>query len=294
MRYKVSGQHVSTMRRRTRTYVALTEEEARQRGAADGLSVDAVELLPPEQPTLDQLALASSLGHSMPEGLDREAMSDWIARIQHKDKLATPALRAIAAAYGLELSEHVGKRRLFGRLFVHLNEPGRDRDLAAWFSFRVYRELVKGRYDVAITTPADPAIQAIAAQLVEVPGVMESIRRYSGEDLIWFGQWTGSSGMVNTGGSNRTKAYKEAADRLRPLVASQARAEEIDRRARNVAREADAVERERDATAPPSRDNRGSLPSPVPPAARRPVSTRQWVATGVVLGLLAVAFAFFG
>ena len=294
MRYTVSGQHATTRRRRTRTYQARSEHEARELGTADGLIVEAVELLPPEPPTADQLALAKLLGQPIPDNLDREALSDWIARIQHKDKLATPSLRTIAEAYGLDLSEHVGKRRLFGRLFVHLNEPGRERDLAAWFSFRVYRELVKGRDDVAITTPAAPAIQAIAAQLVEVPGVMESIRRYSGEDLIWFGQWTGSSGMVNTGGSNRTKAYKEAADRLRPLVASEARAEEINRRARNVAREVEAVDRQRDATAPPSRDNRGSLPSPVPPAARRPVSIRQWVATGVVLGLLAIAFAFFG
>lgn len=294
MRYKVSGQHATTRRRRTRTYQARSEHEARELGAADGLTVEAVELLPPEPPTADQLALAKSLGQPIPDGLDREALSDWIARIQRNDKLATPALRAIAATYGLELSEHVGKRRLFGRLFVHLNVPGRERDLAAWFAFRVYRELVKGRYDVAIATPADPVIQAIAAQLVEVPGVMESIGRYSGEDLIWFGQWTGPSGSVNTGGSNRTKAYKEAADRLRPLVASEARAEEADRRARNVAREAETVNHQRDATAPPTRDNRGPLPSPVPPATKRPVSTRQWVTTGVVLGLLAIAFAFFG
>jgi hypothetical protein len=154
--------------------VARTEDEARQRGAADGLTVDAVELLPPASSTADQLALASSLGRPLPEGLDWEAMSDWIARIQHKDKLAAPSLRDIASAYGLDMSEQIGKRRLFSRLFVHLSEPGREHDLAAWFTFRVYRELVKGRYDVAITTPADPAVQAIAKQLQEVQGVTES------------------------------------------------------------------------------------------------------------------------
>ena len=280
MRYKVSGQHTTTRRRRTRTYAARSEDEARQCGEADGLTVDSVELLPPEPPTADQLALAASLGPAPPDGLDSEAMSDWIARIQQKDKPASPTQRAIAAAYGLEVSEHVGKRRLFRRLFVHLNEPGRDLDLAAWFTFRVYRELVRGRYGVAITTPADPAIQTIAAQLLQAPGVLESIRRYSGDELIWFGQWTGSSGIVNTGGSNRTKAYKEAAERLLPLVAAEARAEEAQRRQRND-------------VSPPAPDTQPA-PSLASLAAKRPVSTRQWVATGFVLGMLAIAFAFFG
>jgi hypothetical protein len=292
MRYKVSGQHGTTRRRRTRTYAARSEDEARQYGAADGITVDTVDLLSPEPPSADQLALATSLGLAHPEDLDSEALSDWIARIQHKDALASPALREIAVAYGLEATEHVGKGRLFRRLFVYLNEPGRELDLAAWFTFRVFREMVKGRHDVAITTPADPAIQAIAAELLQTPGVMESIRRYSGEELIWFGQWTGSSGIVKTGGSNRTKAYKEAAERLRPLVAAEVRAEATKRHRRNPASEAETADDKRDIGSPPPQGPQSQPTLLVTPLEKRPVSPLQWVTAVLVLGLL--AFAFFG
>jgi hypothetical protein len=219
------------------------------------------------------------------------AASDWLARIQQNDKLASPVLRGIASDFGIEVSEHIGKRRLFTRLFGSLNQEGREIDLAAWFTFRVYRELVKGRYDVAIATPFDPAIQAIAGQLIETAGVVESIRRYTGENLIWFGQWTGSSGMIHAGGSNRTKAYKEAAERLRPLVVAEVRAEEIKRRELSMARADSSRDREQEAAA---RTDVVVTTNPPRSAAKRPISARQLMLIGVVLGLLAVAFALFG
>lgn len=251
MRFKVTGHYAATGRTRARVYRARTEAEARALAVAEGLDVRGVELLAPEPPTPEQLETARSVGQCPPEGLDREAFGDWLARHQQRDKVASPALRRIAADFGLYLSDEVGKRRLFLRLFNHLNAPGRELDLVAWFAYRVYRELVKGALVAPVESPADAALVKVAEELAGVPGVVESIKRYAGEDLIWFGQWTGSAGNVHTGGSNRTKAYREAAERLRPLVASQERSAELGRRASNAAR--GQVESTADRAAPAQR-----------------------------------------
>jgi hypothetical protein len=82
----------------------------------------------------------------------------------------------------------------------------------------VYRGLVKGADNTLVKAPSDSIIKEIAEQLATDEAVIRSIRRYDGRDLIWFGEWTAPDGVVHTGGSNKTIAYKKASAILRDRV----------------------------------------------------------------------------
>jgi hypothetical protein len=77
--------------------------------------------------------------------------------------------------------------------------------------------------------PDDPIIKPIACQLAGDASVIQSIRRYQGADLVWFGKWTSASGTVHDGGSNRTTAYKKAAELLRPFASKEERMAAVER-----------------------------------------------------------------
>jgi len=218
-RFQVTGTARDTGRKRKRTYAAANEAAARSKAHADGIDVAEVsELFDP--PTENQLSYAQSLGIAIPAGVTREELSDLISQRTDDDKPASADLLALATSYGAKVTNYTGKKLAFHRIFDHLTTtPDRQQDLAAWFAYRVYRELVHGAAGTAITSPNDPSIQAVAQQLAAQPDVMQSIRRYEGHRLIWFGQWTSPSGSVHEGGSNRTIAYRRAAELLRPTVA---------------------------------------------------------------------------
>jgi hypothetical protein len=223
--FEVSGTVRESGRKRRRGYRAPTADQARTLAEADGMVISTIVELPPEPPTESQLAYAKDLGVVTPADASKDEVSDLIdARLQ-RDKPAAPSLHALAAKHGVTVTQYTGKKALFDRLFLHLSEPGREEDLAAWFTFRVYRELVDGNPDATIKDPDDPTIRAIAQQLVQDEGVIRSIRRYeNGRDLIWFGEWTAPDGTLHQGGSNQTVAYKRAASLLRERAAREVRA----------------------------------------------------------------------
>lgn len=168
-----------------------------------------------EPPTERQLAYARDLGISIPADVTKQELSDLVdARLQ-KDKPAAPHFQAFAKRFGVVFTQYVGKRSLFDRLFAHLTRPGREEGMTAWFVFRVYRELVRGRADASIKGPDDPPIREIARLLLEDKSVVQSIRRYQGRDLVWFGEWTSPDGTVHYGASNQTIAYERASSLLR-------------------------------------------------------------------------------
>jgi hypothetical protein len=181
---------------------------------ADGTAVEAIERLPDEPATEAQLSYARDPGIPIPENPTKEELQNRLSSRLGRDKPATARHKAFADLYGVEYSEFVGKRMLFEMIFSALQEPGREKELASWFAFRVYRELVHGVDSAPITGPGDPIIQEVACELASDDSVMKSIRRYRGTKLIWFGEWTGPDGIVYTGGSNRTAAYRHARDLL--------------------------------------------------------------------------------
>lgn len=169
----------------------------------------------PEPPTDRQLAYARDLGISIPADVTKPELSDLIDERLQKDKPAALHFQAFAKRFGVVFSQYVGKKSLFDRLFAYLTKPGREEDMTAWFVFRVYRELVRGRTNAPIQGPDDLSIRDIAKLLVDDRSVVQSIRRYQGCDLVWFGEWTSPDGTVHYGASNQTIAYKRASSLLR-------------------------------------------------------------------------------
>jgi hypothetical protein len=222
-RFEVIGKGRTTGRQRKRVYEAPTEENARRQAEAEGTLVSTVVDLPPEPPTEGQLQAAREHGISIPAGITKDELNDLISLSTWRDKQASSDLQTIAQGYGIKVTKYSGKRLLFQRIFDQLAQPGHEEDLAAWFAYRVYRELVAGSLVSRVKSPDDPLIRTIARQLAQDGSVIQSIRRYQGADLVWFGKWTSPSGTVHDGGSNRTMAYKKAAELLRPFASSEQR-----------------------------------------------------------------------
>ncbi|MBK4738644.1 hypothetical protein [Noviherbaspirillum pedocola] len=227
--YQVVGTGRDTGRLRKRVYTCASETDARLQAEIDGTLVSSVYELAPEPPTPGQLDCARNLGIRIPDGVSGDELSDLISLETWKDKIASPELKSMADAFGVAHTRYTGKKLMFKQIFMCLSVAGRERNLAAWFAYRVYREMVGGAYGSKIAGPGDEAIQRVAAMLAGDTSVMQSIRRYRGDDLIWFGKCSSPSGAVHQGGSNRTTAYKRASELLRPTVAAEQRAETLER-----------------------------------------------------------------
>ncbi|WP_147273936.1 hypothetical protein [Aeromonas sp. ARM81] len=221
-RFEVSGRGKDTGRKRKRVYVAASQALAVQQAESDGTQVDDVIELPQLPPSDAQIAYAKQLGLALPDKVTQDEVSDLISVKTDSDKPAEPRHKAFASLYGVEFTQYIGKKLLFDKIQAALVEPGREKEMLSWFTFRVYREVMAGAYDAPIDSPADPVIEAIAEELLQQPDVIKSARRYEGRDLIWFGQWTSRDGFPHQGGSNRTTAYKAAAALLRKRVKSHA------------------------------------------------------------------------
>lgn len=166
-------------------------------------------------PTERQLAFADDLGLHIPSDATSEEVSDLISARLEKDKPANERHRSIAGLYGVKFTQFTGKRQLFERIFNAVRRPTHENNLAAWFTYRVYRHLVRGADNVPINGPDDPMIKQIAVQLAADEAALSSIRRYNAQDLLWFGQWTAPDGTLYTGGSKRTASYEKAAALLK-------------------------------------------------------------------------------
>ena len=162
-------------------------------------------------PTERQLAFSKDLGIDVPPDATSEEVSDLISARLEKDKPACEQHRSIARLFGVKFTRFTGKRQLFERILNAVKRPTHENDLAAWFTYRVYRHLVRGVDNVPIDGPDHPTINEIAAQLAADKAALSSIRRYNAQELLWFGHWTAPDGTLHTGGSKRTAAYDKAA-----------------------------------------------------------------------------------
>ncbi len=216
-KFKISGRDKDNCKKKY-VFNTFNESEARRLAETYGMVVEATKLLPSEPPTENQLNYAKNLRIEIPPNATKDDVSDLISLTVEKDKPSTERHRAFARGYMVEVTEHIGKRALFDRIHAALVKPGRENELAAWFSYRVYRELVRGAENAPIDGPDHTVIQEVAAQLSLDQSAIKSIRRYDGRDLIWFGEYTAPSGSFHTGGSNRTIAYKMASSLLRERI----------------------------------------------------------------------------
>ena len=115
----------------------------------------------------------------------------------------------------MTFTRYLGKRELFQRIFYKVSRPTFEQELCSWFVYRVYRSLTNASDNVPIKGPDDPVVQEIASELMTDDKVVKSMRRYQGEDLIFFGQWTAPDRVVYNGGSKDTIAFQRASELLR-------------------------------------------------------------------------------
>ncbi|RRS32631.1 MAG: hypothetical protein P794_00805 [Epsilonproteobacteria bacterium (ex Lamellibrachia satsuma)] len=217
-RYQVIGTGIHTGRQRKRIFEAKNEEELHALLKKDQTTAETVEELPPLPPSENQLQYANSLGINIPEGVSFDELSDLISFKQMHDKKASERHRGFAEYFGIETTKYTGKKLIYERIFNTLLSEGRDQELAAWFVFRVYRNLVKGADDAMIEGPQSSKIQHIADLLKDDIRVMNSIRRYDSRYSHWFGTWTDPDGFSHEGGSKGTVAFKAAREQLQYLI----------------------------------------------------------------------------
>lgn len=216
--YEVIGKGKDTGRRRRRIYRSSSESGARKLAEEDGTIVEKINELPPDPPTERQLDYARDLGIFVPPNATKNDVSDLISIKVDNDKPSTARHRSFARLYGLKPTEYIGKKQLFDQIKYVLDKPGREKELASWFVYRVYRGLVKGADDAPIKGPNDTILQIIGEKFALEQSVINSIRRYQGREIIWFGEFTAPSGRVYSGGSKRTIAYKAAWSALEEKV----------------------------------------------------------------------------
>lgn len=206
--FKVTGRSAQTKRKRTVVVDGRTEAEAQIKADRLGLTEVVLEQMPEVPATERQISYAKVLGIEIPAGATLEEMSNLISAKVDDDRPSDERHRVFARSFGIEVTEYIGKKALFDRIMSELSAPGRERELVSWFAFRVTRTIFKGRKDAPVDGPDHPIIQQVADEVSGDPSIVKSIRRYTGQSLIWFGEITGSDGRIYSGGSVGTTAYK--------------------------------------------------------------------------------------
>lgn len=212
--FEITGTSTKTGRPiKPKTLQAFTEAKAQALAEEAGMTVESVTQLPEQEPTEKQIDYARDLGVSIPISCTRREISDLIDYALWDDEPADSELLALADRYEIEYTQYVGCGKLYDKIW---NSPAViGTKIAALFTYCLYRDLLPKRITPVATTPEHPSIQEIASKVVLDPKLMESIYRYKGNSLAFFGQKTLKNGDLIEGGSNRTKAYKEISAYLR-------------------------------------------------------------------------------
>lgn len=171
-----------------------------------------------KKPTENQIDYACDLGIIIPDGISRTDLSYLIDIKLKKDKQCTQKHREIAKLFDVEVSPYAGKKVLFNKIKEDLNEPGREKELLMWFTYRVYRNLINGANNAIIKSPHDPIIEEIAINLINNKSVIESIKEYTDCTFIWFGSYKASNGKIYHGASKDTIAYTVIKEKLKNKV----------------------------------------------------------------------------
>lgn len=209
--YKVVGKHEETKRNRTITIPAKSTEMAEQIAKEKGLLLPLkIEEHPFEPPSERQLAYAKDLGIDVPLDATKEDVSCLLSRTIDKDNVPSPGLIEFADGRNMFFSQYIGKRRLYNLVFNSLNGV----DKIAFFTFSIYRWLSEDRHANLDTHPKKEIFYEFAESVKNDASFEKSMLNYGGEDLRFFGTITVNDYAYNAG-SNRTIAYKKAAEFLR-------------------------------------------------------------------------------
>ncbi len=235
-RFRIEGYGRDSGRRRKRIYEGQTEQEAILRASEDGTVVETVKQLPEEPASERQIAYAMGVGLTFPPDITMHEMSDLLTVYEHerdygeRDELAPIRLRQWAEDLGISTTKYAGKIALFSQVMARLNEPGKEKQLALWFTYLVVRDCQRAYwYHPADSGIDHDTVRSIAKELAQDNQVIRSIKRYEGWELISFGQNADDNGWLHGGGSKRTIAYGATRRLIKERLGIQAKRGRINR-----------------------------------------------------------------
>lgn len=215
--FHIKGFGKDSGRKRERNYSARDQQGAIALAASDGTVTESITELPPEPATENQISYAKDLGIAIPVNVTKSEISDLLDYKLENDRDPSEEQLQYAAKLGIEHTRFVGKKKIFNLISAYLREAGRERLLLAWFAYRVARSLLKGEKH-PLVAPESPLVLATADRLLTEAAILKSVRGYSGESIIWFGEWTSPDGLLHSGGSKRTVAYQRFSEILVPAL----------------------------------------------------------------------------
>ncbi len=219
--YDIEGIGTKTNRKRHKRYLADNEEHAIALAKINETEVVLIELVEPGPATEKQIKFAKDLGLSFPCDINVNEMSSLLSRKLDNDSPAPKWLLETAwelepTQKGLSLNEYSSLEGLVSFIHSEYFKGGNNHEMVIWFLYFVVRDKLNISWDKSISEIySDYSLESIATELEKNESVLNSIRRYSGDCLLHFGEYTDEEGYTSTGGSNRTASYKEVISLLK-------------------------------------------------------------------------------
>ncbi|WP_146164914.1 hypothetical protein [Desulfonatronum sp. SC1] len=214
-RFEIIGTGKETGRKRKRIYFAFDEHIARKNAEDDGTVVEEIKLLPYNPPTEQQIELAAKHNIDISSGTNENDVADIINAKFKNEILSKKEDKDIARFFNIEVTEFIGEDTLYSKIKNALSKPGYEKELVLFFAYCVYRDYIRGSSMATTISLNDPAIEYVARKLHTNSKVVNSIKKYDGNFLKYFGEKTSNEGYTKNYGSKRTEAYKSVIELLK-------------------------------------------------------------------------------
>lgn len=208
--YLIKGPHKDTNRVRTLEIKAFDIQDAENQAFTSGLKeIRGITLIPHPKPSERQIEYAQNVGIQILEEYSAEDVSALLSRYEMKDSDPNEGLIEFATGKGLFFSNYIGKTALYRKIF-HTTE---EKDRIAFFLYCVYRYISDDRHANLDTHAIKDVFYAFADLYIDNPKFIQSLNRYNGEDIKFFGKFNVGNSTYQ-GGSVDTIAFKTAREYL--------------------------------------------------------------------------------
>lgn len=203
--YQFKAKYMETGRVRTKKIDAFSESEARalikNLGYEDPIEISQI---PFDPPTDAQRDACRRHGTSIPPKACKLDVSFIIDNKLNCDRISNPELLQYATEMKLKLSYYIGKKSLYEYIFRSLEQ----RDKISFFVFCVYRFLSNNRCGNLNISPYKNLFDEFSDKKLLDSSFVNSVNRYSGDELRYFGSICIGNNTYHNGGSTNTIAYK--------------------------------------------------------------------------------------
>jgi len=210
--FKIIGRNKDTNRKRTIEIKATTKEQALQAANEKGLT-EIIEVIQFKRlPTENQIRYAKDLNINITEGLTIDDVSALIDKKVNKDIDPKTGIIDFANERKLGFSIYIGEMSLYNLVFDCLE--GVDR--IAFFILSIYKWVADDNQTNLNKHIHRNRIYQFATALKDDEQFLRSMNKYSGQDLLYFGDMTQGNGVIVANGYSRnTIAYKKVAEYLK-------------------------------------------------------------------------------